>query len=509
MRAKPQIYFSLMKFHSLRIDLRNSLLAISTLMAVAMQPASGAVLKVRNLNDDGKGSLRQVIRSAANKDQIQFQVSGHIQLLTGELLVDKDLTIEGPSSGDLVIDAGGNSRIFNLCPRGAEVTLRRLKLLNGKDVEGGGAVISAGDLTIEDCEISNCASGEYTEFGISGGSGGAVLNVGGKLKINRSTIRGNLSYAGGGVAIVDGTLRICDSRVDGNVGGVAGGIEVQNSVLTLLSTSVSSNRSLVDAAGIEFYLSCTASVERCQFVRNQAALGAGAILTDYGCNIALRDSRFLENIGDYGDGGAIKNWEVMSIIGCTFAGNRVYYYEDLSQGGAIYNGGFLTVENSTFSGNCSGFGGGAILNSYQLTLRHCTLTGNESRYGGALSTLDYPEIVSAVENTIIAGNIGTALDLPAPDFSGAISSFDYNLIGQLSNGTLNGPTEHTLFGTLEIPLNALLGPLQFNGGPTPTHSPLVGSPAIDAGFCTGLNVDQRGYRRPVGASCDIGAVEVQ
>ena len=498
-----------MKCHSLPINFVKRLIVLAGLMAMAVQPVSGAVLKVRNLDDDGKGSLRQAIQNAANQDRIEFQVCGHIQLLSGELLIDKDLIIEGPSSGEVVIDAGGNSRIFNLSPQGAEVTLRHLKLVNGKDLNGGGAVISAGDLTIEDCEIWNCASSEYTEFGIYGGLGGGVLNVGGKLKINRSTIMGNLSYAGGGVAIVDGTLYISNSRVDGNVGGVAGGIEVQNSLLTLISSSVSSNLSSVDAAGIEFYLSCTASVERCQFVHNRAGLGAAAILTDYGCNIALGDSMFLDNIGDYGDGGAIKNWEVMSITGCTFAGNRVYYYEDLSQGGAIYNGGLLTVENSTFSGNGSGFAGGAILNSYQLTLRHCTLTENQSRYGGALSTLDYPEIVSLVENTIIAGNIGTALDLPAPDFFGTITSLDYNLIGQLSNGTLNGPTEHTLFGTLENPLHALLGPLQFNGGPTPTHLPLAGSPAIDAGSCTGLNVDQRGYYRPVGAGCDIGAVEAQ
>jgi hypothetical protein len=43
----------------------------------------------------------------------------------------------------------------------------------------------------------------------------------------------------------------------------------------------------------------------------------------------------------------------------------------------------------------------------------------------------------------------------------------------------------------------------------------MGSPAIDAGetpACTDANVaqlliDQRGYQRPIGARCDIGAVE--
>ena len=62
----------------------------------------------------------------------------------------------------------------------------------------------------------------------------------------------------------------------------------------------------------------------------------------------------------------------------------------------------------------------------------------------------------------------------------------------------------------------LLGPLQNNGGPTQTQALLKGSPAIDGGNPNGcidfavtvVNTDQRGWRRPIGAACDIGAVEV-
>ena len=68
-----------------------------------------------------------------------------------------------------------------------------------------------------------------------------------------------------------------------------------------------------------------------------------------------------------------------------------------------------------------------------------------------------------------------------------------------------------------------LGPLQDNGGPTPTMALLPGSPAIDAipeAACTyaddgdpltpevPLNWDQRGVQRPQNADCDIGAFEV-
>ncbi len=53
---------------------------------------------------------------------------------------------------------------------------------------------------------------------------------------------------------------------------------------------------------------------------------------------------------------------------------------------------------------------------------------------------------------------------------------------------------------------AALDALADNGGPTLTHMPLGGSPAINAGAnCAAI--DQRGANRPFGASCDIGAVE--
>ena len=61
-----------------------------------------------------------------------------------------------------------------------------------------------------------------------------------------------------------------------------------------------------------------------------------------------------------------------------------------------------------------------------------------------------------------------------------------------------------------VGLDPKLGPLQDNGGPTPTMALLAGSPAIDTGANPlGLTADQRGFvPRTAGAGTDMGAVEL-
>ena len=63
-------------------------------------------------------------------------------------------------------------------------------------------------------------------------------------------------------------------------------------------------------------------------------------------------------------------------------------------------------------------------------------------------------------------------------------------------------------GTSASPIDARLGPLQNNGGPTLTHALLPGSPALDAGDPTLTGTDQRGVSRPQGPRADIGAFEL-
>ena len=111
-----------------------------------------------------------------------------------------------------------------------------------------------------------------------------------------------------------------------------------------------------------------------------------------------------------------------------------------------------------------------------------------------------------MRNTVVAGNgVGG-------DIFGTLTSLGYNFIGDRGTATIVGPQTGDQMGTAAAPLEPKLGPLQDNGGPTPTRLPLPGSPLINAGdpaFQPPPDTDQRGRPRVQNGRIDIGATEAQ
>ena len=179
--------------------------------------------------------------------------------------------------------------------------------------------------------------------------------------------------------------------------------------------------------------------------------------------------------------------------------------------------GTLTLTNSTISGNMrdNGGGGGIDISGVQAYISFCTIYGNTAHqnntYQGASDDgggiLIEKPVTVVMQNSIVAGNHA---DGKGQDIFGELISHGYNLIQQSSGATIHNDG----FGKDIIGFPAKLGRLQKNGGPTPTHALLPGSPALDqipltACHVNGITTDQRGFARPDGKeqACDIGAYE--
>jgi hypothetical protein len=181
-------------------------------------------------------------------------------------------------------------------------------------------------------------------------------------------------------------------------------------------------------------------------------------------------------------------------------------------GGAVnINGWFFPVEvrNSTISGNRAKRGGVLYQNIISFNGRvgprvefvNSTLAGNQATTEGAgVYYVQTGEDETAgwlkLTNTLLADNDGENCAGNVND----ITSLGHNLSD-------DGFCVFTAEGDL-AKVDAKLGPLADNGGPTLTHALLAGSPAINAGSNSACPAtDQRGVSRPQGANCDIGAVE--
>lgn len=170
--------------------------------------------------------------------------------------------------------------------------------------------------------------------------------------------------------------------------------------------------------------------------------------------------------------------------------------------GSISSSGTLALTNVTISGNTAGgypdtSGTGGLAVSGVTSLTNVTITNNGASYtsiGGILNSSDN----LTIKNSIVSNNFGQNCGWVKP-----IISLGYNLE---NTDTCDFHSEGDITNT-----DPMLGPLGNILGQTPGHYLQQGSPAIDAGSpdCPPPDSDQRGWLRPQGQACDIGAYEAK
>ncbi len=342
-------------------------------------------------------------------------------------------------------------------------------------VPAGTYLLTLGQLVVSD-DVSIAGAGQESTI-IDGNASDRVFDIeanAGVVEISGVTIQnGNADSQGGGIRNY-ADLSLTNSTVSGNMASTRGGgihSDTYSGDTTLTNATVSGNTTSGNGGGIDHSsLLGGLTFTNSTVSGNTAHSGAGISSTTYFGVFTLTNSTVSDNhnVKDgypSGDGGGIRSWGNLTLTNSTVSGNTS------SSVGGIYHWGdrweFSSITNSTVSGNTAVYGYAGGIWGYYLW----------------------------VANTIVADN-GTS----AP-CSNVVRSLGYNLTDDDSCG-FTAPSDLVV-------ADAMLGPLQDNGGPTETHALLPGSPAIDAGSvnCPPPATDQRGVDRPQGAACDIGAVE--
>src|SRR5947207_7224602 len=130
-------------------------------------------ITVTNTNDSGPGSLRQALADANDGDTINFAVTGTIGLTSGELLVDKSITVSGPGAENLAVNGNIQSRVFHIAS-GQTVTISGMTITNGHVSDSGGGIYNDhAVLILNDCTISDNSA--------TGNLGGGINNDGNNI----------------------------------------------------------------------------------------------------------------------------------------------------------------------------------------------------------------------------------------------------------------------------------------------------------------------------------------
>ncbi|MEM6866967.1 MAG: CHAT domain-containing protein [Cyanobacteria bacterium P01_C01_bin.121] len=405
----------------------------------------------------------------------------------GGLFLEGDTT--ATISGTLTTDAAGRT------------TSATTRFVNNETLEHDGGGISAiGTAQLNVSEIllrDNSAGDDGGGISISFASTAIIDNT--NFENNSATEMGGGLYSNNtqSVSLSSNKVEVTNSRFIENESGISGGGFFQglSGTAVLRENLFQSNQAAVDGGGIHISAS-NAVIENSRIIDNAARFGGGvevSLASDVRfTNSTLRNNRATR----LGGGVQVDDNSIVRISESTFEGNQAV------SGGGLSNIGTSELVNTTLSGNTASQDGGAIwvYDGARLTILNSTVTANSA--GTIGSGIAETNSQSQIQNTIIAANLGSSLDV-----SGRFNDAGNNLIGK-TDGT-NGFTQSALIGTAANPIASNLAGLADNGGPTKTHLPLATSVAIDAGGASNLPVsDQRGQLRVLGSAADIGAVEL-
>ena len=306
---------------------------------------------------------------------------------------------------------------------------------------------------------------------------------------------GSLATGGGGVFVAQGaSASINDSRVWFNAGLHGVGIRAQDGSVLITNSEIRNNSATIQGAGVELLDSLVGApdvltAESSYFFNNISAEGGG-IWAGTDTELLLYDNFFEDNrvtIGPWRRGGGIFSRGEVTLEGTTITGGSA------NEGAAIFiedsgdNQSKLDMVNSTISG-ASLISGVAAIHLFETTSELLFVTMAENVF-------DLIAIQGEVQVT------GSLFEGGCQSIAGAVIQSSGTNLGLDASCWDGLPAPGDL-----VVADLMLGPLDQADGPTPTHLPELGSPAVDHVLGPCLPSDQRHRMRPA-SGCDSGAVE--
>ncbi|WP_189346331.1 Ig-like domain-containing protein, partial [Undibacterium macrobrachii] len=409
-----------------------------------------ATITVTNGNDSGAGSLRQAITDAISGDTITFNAGMTVTLNGTQLLITKNLIIDGDldnnNTPDVTIDANYKSRVIEIFS--GNVTLEGLVIThgslsgnggNGGDSTGGGptdgnsalgaGIRNAGTLTINNTNITvNGAAG--------GGGGGGVAStfVGGGGGGGGALATGIGGTGGSTFGIPNGNTGALGSTGQGGKGGGSGPIA---------SLGGSGGTTTGGAGG---------------FYAGYSTGGAGATANNGSISIGGGGGGGGYNAQGKKGGGAVGGIYnaasgTINVIGNSLITNNI------GAGGGGGGGGYAAPQGSDSNGGDGGLGVGAVLNAgtFNITSANfAAMSGNTGASGaGGLETGTGVSGTSptAANNISSTGTLNTNY-APAPvvsSVSASTSDGSYNA-GDIINVTVTFSAAVNVSGTPQLTL---------------------------------------------------------
>ncbi|MGF6516397.1 hypothetical protein ABH912_003863 [Pseudomonas sp. BT76 TE3572] len=397
-----------------------------------------------NNANTGVGSLRAAMASAQNGDIVTFSTGMTVQL-TSELLINKNITVDGDlnndGAADVILDGQYKTRVIEIAA-GRTVTLDGLVitrgLVSGTGGNGGygatgamaGGIFNAGILTLNNVSVtSNGASGGGGGGGVTGafygGGGGGGGGLGGQ-------------GGGHGGSAGPGTGTLGGQAGSGGVGGYGGGYDA-----THMGGRGGTSTGGAGGVGVSYYSNGGSGSTATNGTISIGGGGGGAgwdkvggaggnavggiYNASSGTITVIGTSTISNNIGAGGGGGG-GGGQGSNASNGGIGGRGV---------GAIWNKGTLLMTAANFAalaGNAAGSGAGGTAQGGGSTGTSPTAFASIYNDGGVLNTAYSPPPTATIvvtDTTLIIGETS----LVTITFSEAVTGFT-NADLTIANGTL-------------------------------------------------------------------------